>query len=542
MRRYLFLLISCFCFLALYSNKNDSLAVELNKVMNNKQYFIDRKQQQINNLKQLLSFDHSNLLQTYDINNKLYKEYKKFKTDSAIYYMKQNQIIADNLNDKKLRHEAHIQLAWLYSTSGLYIEAKDILENIKKNELPENFIPVFYESYGAFYSHYGQSNNSYTYYKKSEEYRDSLLSVLQPESMKYQIVHATKILYQGNREEAEKRLLELLNKTTDQNEERALIAYFLGYMHKNDKNLELQKKYFTISAITDVKNCIKDNASLQSLALVYFELGDIDQAYKFIQSAVDDAVFCNVRYRTVEASAFYPIINASYQAKEKEQKAELKKYLLLISILSLLLIIGIIYVYKQMKRVARIRKELYNTNVKQNDLNNNLLKVNDDLRDANVIKEEYIAHFFDLYSSYIDKFVDFRKNLNKKISNNQINEVVKTLKSTDFVENELNELYRNFDAAFINLYPTFVSEFNALLTKDEQILPKQGEILTTELRIFALIRLGITDSVKIAHFLRYSIRTVYNYRTKVRNKAAVPRDEFEDRVRKIAAFHIKNAN
>jgi len=510
--------------------------------MNDKQYFIDSKQQKINNLKQLLSFDHSHLIQTYDINNKLYKEYKKYKSDSAIYFMQQNQIIADNLADKKLRYEADIQLVWLYSTSGLYIEAKRILDNIKKGELPENLIPAFYESYSAFYSHYGQSNNSYTYYKKSEEYRDSLLMVLQPQSMKYQIVYATKTLYEGKREEAEKRLLQLLNNTTDQNEERALIAYLLGYMYKNQKNLDLQKKYFTISAITDIKNCIKDNASLQSLALVYYETGDIDQAYKFIQSAVDDAVFCNVRYRTVEASAFYPIINASYQAKEKEQKTELKKYLLLISILSVLLIIGIIYVYKQMKRVARIRKELYNTNLKLNDLNSSLLKVNDDLLDANIIKEEYIAHFFDLYSAYIDKFEDFRRSLNKKISANQINEVVKTLKSTDFVENELNELYKNFDAAFINLYPTFVSELNALLIKDEQILPKQGELLNTELRIFALIRLGITDSVKIAHFLRYSIRTVYNYRTKVRNKAAVPRDEFEEKVKKIAAFQMKNEN
>lgn len=193
-----------------------------------------------------------------------------------------------------------------------------------------------------------------------------------------------------------------------------------------------------------------------------------------------------------------------------------------------------------MKRVSRIRKELYRANVKLIDLNQGITDTNKQLKEVNIqlsesnhIKEEYIAHFFDLCSTYITKLEDYRKSLNKKAANNQLDDLFKTLKSTAFVDNELEELYKNFDNIFLSLYPTFVEDFNTLLISEEQIVLKPGELLNTELRIFALIRLGITDSVKIASFLRYSLSTIYNYRTKARNKAAVSRDEFENLVMRI---------
>lgn len=529
----------------LFSQSSDSIIIRLNRIVNNKDYYTTNKEQNIQNLKQLLSVKNLSLEQSYDINFKLYEEYKKYKSDSAVHYMLENRKIAKKLEKKDLQQESDLQLAWLYSTKGLYIESKQLLDNIDKRTLPQRLLPLYYDSQMEFCSHYGQSNDDFKYYQESDLYRDSLLSVLDSQSLKYQVTYATKIFYEGEREKgerdkAEKLLLSLLDKTTEKDAERAMIAYLLGHMYKGTGDIDLQKKYFSISAITDIENCIKDNASLQALALTYYEIGDIDKAYKFIQLAIDDAIFCNVRYRTVEASAFYPIINASYQAKERKQKSELQTYLILISILSVALIIGIIYVYKQMKRLSQIRKELYKTNKKLTQLNNDLHSTNNELQEANHIKEEYIAHFFDLCSAYIDKLENYRKSLNKKAANKQIDELYKMLKSTTIVENELEDLYKNFDEIFLNLYPSFVDEFNSLLLEDERILPKHGELLNTELRIFALIRLGITDSVKIASFLRYSLRTVYNYRTKVRNKAAVSRDEFEEMVKKIGTFQQKS--
>jgi len=328
----------------------------------------------------------------------------------------------------------------------------------------------------------------------------------------------------------------LLGQTDDQNPEQALITYLLGVISKNRGDIAQQLHYFAMSAITDMINAIKDNASLQSLALTYYDMGNIALAYQFMEAAINDAIFCNARYRTVESTIYYPIINASFRELEREQKAELRLYLVLISVLSIGLIIGIVYSYIQMKRLAKTRKALYLTNQQLSQLNLALQKANDNLFEANHIKEEYIAHFFDICSANIEKLENYRKSLHKKAVNNQYDLLLKELKSTNLAENELAELYHNFDTIFLNLYPTFVSEFNSLLLPNEHILPKSGELLNNELRIFALMRLGITDSVKIAGFLRYSLRTVYNYRTKIRHKAAVSREEFEAQVRQIGTL------
>jgi len=276
------------------------------------------------------------------------------------------------------------------------------------------------------------------------------------------------------------------------------------------------------------------------LALIYYEKGDINKAHKFMQAAIDDAIFCNVRYRTIEISSSYPIINASYQEKERKQKSTLQILLTVISFLVVFLAVGLFYIYRQMKRLSMIRKELHHTNLQLGNLNNDLLDANDSLKESNFIKEEYIAHFFDMCSSYIDKLENYRKMLNRFATNRQMDELVKVLHSTTLVETELEELYKKFDIIFINLYPTFVEEFNALQMNEEQIQLKRGELLNTELRIFALIRLGINDSVKIAGFLRYSISTIYNYRVKARNNAVVPREQFEEMVMKIGNNQPKN--
>ncbi len=418
----------------------------------------------------------------------------------------------------------------------MYIESQNVLESINKSKLSARLLPYYYDTYETFCSSYGQSNSNYEYYKKSELYRDSLLSVQNKKSLQYRIAYAAKLLY--SYQKVEPLLLSLLNEATGK--EKGLIAYFLGYYYQTEHNFELSEKYYVISAITDIENCVKDNASLRALALIYYEKGDINKAHKFMQAAIDDAIFCNVRYRTIEISSSYPIINASYQAKERKQKNTLQILLTVISLLVIFLAIGLFYIYRQMKRLSMIRKELHHTNLQLGNLNKDLLDANDSLKESNFIKEEYIAHFFDMCSSYIDKLENYRKMLNRYATNRQMDELVKVLHSTTLVETELEELYKKFDIIFINLYPTFVEEFNALQMNEEQIQLKRGELLNTELRIFALIRLGINDSVKIAGFLRYSISTIYNYRVKARNNAIVPREQFEEMVMKIGNILPEN--
>ncbi|MFC6095245.1 DUF6377 domain-containing protein [Flavobacterium qiangtangense] len=517
----------------------DSIFKELNYAMKHKSQYDKNKEKRISRLKKMLSGEMS-LLQEYDCNKNLFSEYRKFKVDSAIYYVKKNKRIAEILKDKKLINLAQLQLANLFSSSGKYLECERILKGIDSKKLQKDILPLYYETYGQFLEHYSTSTYNGQFIKQISSYRDSLLSVLEPYSVKYKINLAQKNIEAGAVSIAQKELLQLASESRKRDQDFAMIAYLIGQTYKINGDAKLEREYYMLSAITDIENSIKDNASVQNLALIYYETGDIDNAYRFTKSAIEDAIFCNVKFRTLQISELYSIINTTYLDKESKRKEQLQLYLILISILSLLLIIAIVYVYHQMKKVSKIKEELHLNSQKLAELNSNIIQNNDLLNDrnnqlseSNRVKEEYIAHFFDMCSTYINKLENYRKSLNKKASEKQLEELFKMLKSTTVVDTELEELYKNFDSIFLNLYPTFVRDFNSLLIKDEQVILKQGELLNTELRIFALIRLGITDSVKIAAFLRYSLSTIYNYRTKTRNKAVVSRDEFEEMVSKI---------
>ena len=216
---------------------------------------------------------------------------------------------------------------------------------------------------------------------------------------------------------------------------------------------------------------------------------------------------------------------------------------ILISLLFVFLTILALYLYKKLKKILHIKEELSQANIKLkklifelNEAKSIMNERNEQLSESNQIKEQYIAQFFHRCSLYIDKLEDYRRTLYKMAINKHYEELIKKLKSTSIVETELEELYTNFDAIFLGLYPNFLSEFNTLLTKNEQIILKTDSSLTRKLRLYALLRLGITDNAQIASFLRCSLSTIYNYRTKMRNKAASNRDQFEDMVMKTGIY------
>jgi hypothetical protein len=527
------------------SDSTDTILKKLNDALRNKQRYVELKEERILNFKKIKSDDLSKE-QEYNYNKTLYTEYQKFNSDSAIFYVKKNLKIADELQNKEFSDLANLQLVTLYSSSGKYRESEALLKSINKNALSKTLLPTYYVAYREFFEHYAANSYDIKYIQQIRKYRDSLLMVLDPNTLNYQINKIQQGMSQGKLDISQKQLRDLLKNIKEDNSQYAMITYLLGSIYERRHQLELRKKYYALSATSDIKNATKDNASLQELALVFYEIGDVDMAYKLTQSAIEDALYCNVQFRTLLMSEVYSIINTVYLEREAKRKTELQLYLLCISLLSGFLIVAVIYVYKQMKKVSRIRGELYETSQKLAELNKDITETNNQLQErnsqlseSNHVKEEYIAHFFNLCSAYINKLENYRIILNKKATAKQFDEIYKMLKSTTLVDNELEELYKNFDIIFLNLYPTFVKDFNDLLIKEEQILLKQGELLNTELRIFALIRLGITDSVKIAAFLRYSLSTIYNYRTRARNKAAVSRNDFEEMVMKIGLISLK---
>lgn len=527
----------------------DSTLYVLYGLMENKDIYMIEKEGKIAEIKKMLETPRISDEQRYDINLKLYNEYKTYISDSAIYYVRENVQIAEKLNHRIWKYESKLDLASSYVIAGMFIEAITLLESIDQGNLKEDWLIVkYFDCNKQLYSFYA-NNNLYTrvYHEKSKLYRDSLLNVLDKNSNHYKIVYAEKLYDEPRLNEAREILLELLKETESDTHEKAVLSYALANIYKEEGDFSLQKRYYAMSAACDLKNAIKENASMQALASVLYETGDVEKAYMCIKSSMEDAMFCNARLRTYEVSQIFPIIDSAYQENVARKKSELQLFLLLVSILSLFLLVAIIYVYRQMKRIARIRKEVYRANVKLKELNDNLQStneqlnnvnkelsdVNTELSEANQIKEAYIGHFLDLCSTYINKIESYQNTLRKKAADKKLEELYKILKSRDMIDNELKALYENFDNIFLHLYPNFVQEFNSLLVKEEQFQLKPNELLNAELRIFALIRLGITDSSKIANFLHYSANTIYSYRTRVRNKSAVPRDQFEGMVMKI---------
>jgi cell division protein FtsB len=521
----------------------EAILDSLDQTIARKQEYEQQKEKELSLLKEWLR-EATTQREEFDLSTRLYEAYRKYQIDSAIVYAQ--KALKNAKTPENVQH-THLQLVILYSSTGMFREAETILQRLNKNELPKSLLADYYNAWRLFFNYYAANVQLPEYDQKTRTYRDSLIQVLNPESMFFRINQAESLIEKGETQPAGQLLTNMLGEINPENENYAMVTFLKGLLHEIREETEKSQRFFALSAINDIRKSTKDNSSIQHLAALAYEQGNIERAFQYSQVALNDALFCNVQFRTYYLTQFFTFINANYKEKIEKQKNQLLLFLFLISLLSLFLIGAVIYVYKQKDKVSGIRRELDEMNKELLRLNNNIKEKNNQLnerntllQDANQIKEEYIAHFFDLCSSYINKLEDYRKSLNKKAVNGEHEKLFKMLKSTSIIETEVEELYRNFDTIFLNLYPTFVEEFNQLLTDEEKSEPKNGEKLNTELRIFALVRLGITDSVKIASFLRYSLSTIYNYRTKARNRSAVPREKFEEMVMKIGTLRKPN--
>lgn len=283
------------------------------------------------------------------------------------------------------------------------------------------------------------------------------------------------------------------------------------------------------------------------LAQILYEDGEIDRAYNYIRFSWNATVFYNAKLRSLQSSSILSLIDKTYQAKIEKQKTKLQYYLILTSSLLVLLVFALIIIYRQIKRLSAAKKNLQEVNANLNHLNLELNKLNDelskvnqvlsstnnDLSESNKIKEVYIGRFIELCSIYINKIDDFRRKVHSKIKDGNIQEAKLLTQSQDIMDEEFEELYANFDTAFLQLFPGFVEKVNELLNEPDRFILKNGETLNPELRIIALMRLGISDGSKISQFLRYSLTTVYNYRSKTKNRTFLQKEEFDTKISEI---------
>ena len=521
----------------------DSLLNVLDRTIQEHETYVAQRELRIGHLKLLVNGIEVKSAEHYNLNNQIYKEYRAFICDSAIHYLNENIRIAEYLHDTDRKIESKLQLSLLLSSTGMYTESIDVLESVDRQEVAARLIPdytCFDHVYGELSVYTQDKALSGHYWSISQAYRDSLYAILPPASEERLLMREALLRDQHQYEEALKindlRLAEMEPYTP----QYAMATYHRSLIYKYSGDHLGEEKNLCISAISDIRSAIKDHASLWMLAQLLYEDGDMERAYQYMRFSWNATKFYNARLRSWQSADVLSLIDKTYQAMIEKQNGRLQQYLLLITTLLVLLIVALGYIYRQMKKLADARNHLQQANEQLNGLNEELRQMNSclsstniELSESNQIKEEYIARFIKLCSTYINRLDAYRRMVNKKVSAGQIAELLKITRSQDALDEELEELYANFDTAFLHLFPDFVKKFNDLLQDNERIVLKKDELLNTELRIFALIRLGIEDSSQIAEFLRYSVNTIYNYRAKVKNKTRGSREDFEDLVRKI---------
>ncbi|GAB5524863.1 MAG: DUF6377 domain-containing protein [Roseivirga sp.] len=528
-------------------NVLDSLTLQLEKELANMPDYDREKQLRINAYKKLAEDPAIDKRQRYTYYLTVVREFEKFSFDSTLFYIEMNLEIARELEDDTLIDEARLYLSATLGNVGRNKEAEDELKQINVQNLSRDLFIKYSDIARKLFenlSYYAITAEGRDNYKQLYiTYRDTLLSMVSEESEIYLSIVEKDLLDARELDDCLIVNTKRLSRVQPGTKEFSLINFQRSLIYELKNDLEKQKINLMISAISDIQASVKDNAALASMAALLYKEDKIERAYQYIQNAYKDAVFYNSRLRFLEISRILSLITASYQQQSDNQKSSLKKNLIVISILSAVLFITVILIYRQVKKLSVVKNRLKSSNEQLNYVNKNLTQANGKLEklylalsESNHVKEQYIGNFLKIHSEYIDKLDRYQKVVKQMLRARKYEELYKRVNSTEVIDAEVKEFYETFDNAFLSIYPDFLEQFNQLLQDGEHLEVKEGEILNTELRIFALIRLGIKDSSKIARLLRYSVNTIYNYRVKIKNKAKVPRDEFEDIVQSIDAF------
>lgn len=491
----------------------------------------------------------------------LFDEYFTYSADSALKYIDEALSISAQARNKDWTTMSTMRKAELLTATGLLDNARELMHSIDRQSLSDHQLIDYYGRMIFLYSHLGDyaGNIVNDFYAQERLYRDSIMTLIAPSHPDYLWFKSWDVLGTCKKDSA---LIQTLTERMDSADydtaTDAKLAYVLSKLYQESGDMENYKKYMTLSAIADVNIANADIASLEELAKIVFAGGDgdIDRAYTYISYCLNKALIYPNRVRAFNISSTMDSIRNAYKDKIQSQQRHANAMLISISVLSALLLLLIVIVIKQNgtlrrrgeslnqanKELNRNVEDLSKTYLQLNEANEKLKSLyedlkqkNEELNEANYVKEEYIGYVFTICSNYISKLGELKRSIHVKAIAKKFKDIVNDTADLE-MKDELKDFYKSFDSIFLHIYPNFVSDFNTLLQDDKKIWPKEGELLNTELRIYALVRLGITDSVKIADFLHCSPQTVYNNRFKVRNKAVISKKEFADTVRKLGKY------
>ncbi|MGB0430558.1 MAG: DUF6377 domain-containing protein [Bacteroidia bacterium] len=548
----MFKYIFVFCIISFFApnvlaNELDSIKALLNNEIEQLAHYDSIKISKVEALKSLHKTTIRGTQDWVKLNFVLGNEYQKYCFDSAIYYLELNLEFSRIKRDSFVENESLLRIGKNLMNVGKSKEADDVLNQIDTAYLSKTDIITLLNTKRKLYelaSYYASIDFYWWKYKNQyNEYKSKLLNILEPN---HPIVLEIK----------EKDYLDerVLNKSLEINSQRlkglkfgdeqfSLITFQRSLIYELGGQQIERKKYLMLSAISDIKSSNKDNASLVTLANILFEEGDVSNAYKFIQIAYEDAIQFDSGLRFQEISKVLSPIAKKYQELSDAQEDRLKTNIKIISSLIFVLIISIVLVIIQLLKLSRAKNQLRKSLEKLEVSNQELKKLyqkkeqlNQELYVSNTIKEHYIGNFLNAQADYIDKMDKYQMLVKKLLLGKKYKQLLDQIDKGQVIKTEVAAFYNTFDQVFLSIYPNFIFELNKLLKANEQIAIPENGLLTTEIRIFALIRLGINDSATIAKVLRYSVNTIYNYRVKMKNKSTVKRDRFENMVKEISAF------
>ena len=531
----LLLVLSC-------SGEEDRQLLEiLDKTLENKPLYEGYFNDKVNVLKEVLN-EQTDPEQVFNLDMRLADAYRANCKDSVLVYLTQAREAAGKAGRPDLAAIVDFRTAVTYVKAGYAVEANDILEHYRNADIPDIALRSYYEAEHTYWGEtmaYTSTPESYDNKLKNRDlYREKLFGLTEEGSwhwhnLKREVFHEV-----SDMENTRKHARAMLDVSSENSREYAEAAYYYAYTFNEPEEKE---DWLIRSAIADIMCGTRDYSSLNDLSGLMFRNGDIERAFRYAADhCMVDALYFNGKLRPWQITRLFPEIESAYQEKHQRQNRITLTLLLCLAVLFSIMLVLVGFLYRRQHIIEAVRgklqdsyMEIDNRNRELEEINSRLVKLNARIQESDKVKQEYIGLFLGMVSDNISTFRKYRMRVLKYIRQGNTKAITDEIEQLEPIDNDILEFYKMFDQAFISIYPDFVEKFNNLLADGAEIVPKGDDILTPELRIFALIKLGITDSSRIASLLHYSANTIYNYRAKTKNRARGSRDSFEDAVRNI---------
>ena len=548
--KQLFFLLLMLMMPLLTQGKTDEkkLLERIDYMIDNDQHYQDIKEKELKHLKQQALDAEDNKTRLLFLDS-IYRAYSAYRYDSAYAYMKRGLELAEKCKDSYYITLNKINQASVLSVRGFYSKAEVLLQTLNPETMPYKLKLYYYFTYAWIYNYWESyaknSDFAAEFCTKKKHYMDLLLQNFKEDrknTVYYNYLLGERIyLDEPTSRKSLTHFLKAMKMSPAKSRIHAMSAYGAARYYKLTGKFDLYEKYLVEASVSDGLYQLKETVALQKLAYYLFKKDENNSklAAKYIQHTMEDAQFFNNQLRMMEISHILPVIaTANQQAAERSRARILTGFITVSAALIIIIILAFVN-NRQKNKLKKNKQEIEEQNRKQiemngqlSEMNNQLTELNQQLIETNIKRETYLRLFMDISAAYISKLADYRKLVSRKIKANQAADLLKSLNTHKMEEEETQMFYNRFDKAFMELYPGFVTELNKLLLPESQLEVPTTHTLTTEIRIYALMRLGVTDSQEIATLLHYSTQTIYNYKSGMRAKA-INRDTFESDVNRL---------